>query len=219
MDSQKNSDIALIDEEMVCVDFLYANWNIEEVVNVLGQVKKQIEAVRKVVFNGNAPKQKHIEVFCINVQRTLKWWMTNTYVGKEKNSQIKMAFQEFYQALYYLLITFKESNIYALKRFANEVLYQGRAYRYIGYGQPCDSMMLPKRIIYNDIYVSWSKDANVLSMLKSKLHGKITKITCEISDEYYGIDLMAFFNTPINEENEVVFPTIKKLVVKTEIII
>ena len=91
-------------------------------------------------------------------------------------------------------------------------------YKRQGYGESCASMETARNIIYDNIYVSWSKKPNIPKSIKDKLYGTITKITCEISGKYFAIDLMAFFNKPINDEDEIVFPTVKKLVTKTEVI-
>ena len=199
------------------MNFPSSSWNIEAVINALEQTQQQIDIIQKVVCHGNIPNKENMYVFWTNTKKALRWWIECTWVGKEKCEQIKTAFQNFYLSLYQLLITFKESDKDVLRTFANEALYQGVVYRYLGYGEPCDSMVTSKKIIYNDIYVSWSKNSNV-PWIKNKLYGKITKITCKISGEYYGIDIMAFFETPINKENEIVFPTIEKLIFETEVI-
>lgn len=218
--SQKHNELTLKDHmKMEKINYPQACFDNEAIVTALHKTKEQVDIIEKIVRNGGAPNQKYIDIFRIDTQQALLWWTRNTYVGQEKTDQIKMAFQEFYQSLYQLLLTFKNSNIQALREFADEALYQGVAYRWLGYGTPCDSMKTARKVIGNNIYVSWSKKSNAAKSIKDKLCGTITEIACEISGEYYAIDLMAFFKEPINnEEEEIVFPTIKNLIIKTEVI-
>lgn len=182
--------------------------NNEAIVNALHKTKEQFDIVKKIIENGDSPSQEYINVFYIDAKQAILWWIENTYVGKEKPNQIKIAFQDFYQSLYRLLRAFQKSDVCSLRQFADRALYQGIAYRWLGYGEPCDSMEVARNVIYENIYVSWNKKTNIPRSIKNKLYGTITQITCEISGEYYAIDLMAFLNEPINDEDEIVFPTI-----------
>lgn len=215
----KHNKLTLADYiKMEKIQYPQGYCNNEAIVDALHKTKEQFDIVKKIVQNGGSPSQEYIEVFYIDTQRAIQWWITYTYVGKEKPDQIKIAFQDFYQSLYQLLLAFKKSEVCVLRQFADEALYQGVIYRWLGYGESCASMETARNIIYDNIYVSWSKKPNIPKSIKDKLYGTITKITCEISGKYFAIDLMAFFNKPINDEDEIVFPTVKKLVTKTEVI-
>ena len=96
-----------------------------------------------------------------------------------------MAFQAFFVELMQLLLCMKDSGLHFEESVANAMLYRGLVHRYLGKSYPSDEVVVP---CYDGIYVSWSKqDGN--SYLVSKLYGPITKLTCEIAEPMYGIDL------------------------------
>ena len=106
--------------------------------------------------------------------------------------------------------------VVAPKKFANDTLYHGTIYRYLGHcleNEIYDNIVEPE---YNDIYVSWSKNPTN-SYIESKLYGTKTLLTCKIENNYYGIDLEAFCVVRGNEA-EVVFPTIKETITNIEYI-
>ena len=108
-----------------------------------------------------------------------------------------------------LLLLMKDSTLPFEKRVANSMLYSGTVYRYLGKNYPSDEVVVP---YYDGIYVSWSKqDGN--SYLLSKFYGPVTKITCEIAEPMYGIDLDILECTRGNEQ-EVVFPTFEQSIVE-----
>ena len=130
------------------------------------------------------------------------FWTGKTYIGSPKADPIKMAFQTFFQELMQLLLFMKDSGLPFEERVANAMLYRGTVYRYLGKNYPSNEAVVP---CYDGIYVSWSKqDGN--SHLLSKLYGPVTKLTCEIAEPMYGIDLEILECTRGNEQ-EVVFPT------------
>ena len=135
------------------------------------------------------------------------FWTGNTYVGSPKAEPIKMAFQAFFEEFMQLLLFMKDSGLPFEERVANAMLYRGTVYRYLGQNYPTDEVVIPH---YDGIYVSWSKqDGN--SYLLSKLYGPVTKITCEIAEPMYGIDLDILECTRGNEQ-EVVFPTVEQCI-------
>ena len=137
------------------------------------------------------------------------FWTGSTYVGSPKAEPIKMAFQAFFEEFMRLLLLMKDSTLPFEKRVANAMLYSGTVYRYLGKNYPSDEVVVP---YYDGIYVSWSKqDGN--SYLLSKFYGPVTKITCEIAEPMYGIDLDILECTRGNEQ-EVVFPTFEQSIVE-----
>lgn len=130
------------------------------------------------------------------------FWTGKTYVGSQKEKDIENAFQSFFEVLMNLLLDMKHSANDYEKNVANAMLYQGTVYRYLGKNHTHKGKVVP---IYNDIYVSWSKQPENHYLL-SKLFGKITWISCEIKEPLYGIDLEVIGCSRANEQ-EVVFPT------------
>lgn len=136
------------------------------------------------------------------------FWTGKTYIGSPKAEPIKMAFQSFFEELMQLLLFMKDSGLLFEERGAKAMLYRGNVYRYLGKNYPSDEVVVP---CYDGIYVSWSKqDEN--NYLLSKLCGPVTRITCEIAEPMYGIDLDILECTRGNEQ-EVVFPTFEQCIV------
>ena len=139
------------------------------------------------------------------------FWTGKTYIGSPKAEPIKMAFQSFFEELVQLLLFMKDSGMLFEERVANAMLYRGNVYRYLGKNYPSDEVVVP---CYDGVYVSWSKqDGNCY--LLSKLYGPVTKITCEIAEPLYGIDLDILECTRGNEQ-EVVFPTFEQCIVEIQ---
>ena len=124
----------------------------------------------------------------------------------------KKLFSLFFISLYQFLIACRNSDNNALKDLGTRALFQGTVYRYLGYGSAIGDINKPKEIKYNNIYVSWSKNKRN-EYIESKLYGVITLMTCEISDDYYGIDLEEL-GVSRGYEREVVFPNYENLVTK-----
>ena len=107
------------------------------------------------------------------------------------------------------------------------ILFQGTVYRYLGHNTPenCSVKVEP---IYNDIYVSWSKEQDSHYLL-SKLYGSVTSLVATIREPYYGIDLEGIekamsvligveYSLSKGTEREVVFPTIADCITDIEYI-
>lgn len=150
-----------------------------------------------------------------DIKKITSFWTGKTYVGSKKTKQIKKAFQDFYQAFYELLIAFKTNAFNSIskieKSLANDLLYQGNIYRYLGHGD-CQETHKKIKTKYNDIWVSWSKEPEN-SYLESKLYGEYLKLYATIENNMYGIDLEALGVSKPNEK-EVVFPTIRETINK-----
>ena len=186
----------------------------EEVSNIIYCVSDQIKSSIKLIKSKELKLGSYkCNILSENIEAVLKYWTGCTYVGCKKDKIIQKAFQSFFINLYNFLMTCKtEENILfaPYKEFANRALYQGKIYRYLGHGDDDKEYETKVAPIYNDIYVSWSKKAEN-SYLQSKLYGPKTLLTCEITDDYYGIDLDVF-GVVKGDEAEVVFPTIKELI-------
>ena len=162
-----------------------------------------------------------------NILVVLEHWTGSTYIGNTKEKELKKAYQAFFNALYKLVLKCKEIDNSVLQECADNILYQGQIFRYLGHSSPhnCNISVDP---IYDDIYVSWSKEPKN-SYVESKLYGTMTWISAEINEPYYGIDLEGVekaITLLTNEEcsvskgneREVVFPTIKECIMEVKYI-
>lgn len=182
--------------------------NIKEICNGLDIATKQI---RKCI------NEEHMYDLCGQyIYNVCNFWTGNTYVGIKKDQRVQNAFQTFFKELMKLLLILKSSpsSTQQEKDIANELLYQGDVYRYLGHG---DSRKSNENIElqYNDLYVSWSKNAQS-NYLESKLYGKLLWIHGIIQNSYYGIDLEAI-GVSRGTEAEVVFPTIKECIEEVKV--
>ena len=174
-------------------------------------IKGISEATQNIVAYCKAPNRNSdmLMELADDLRAVCYFWTGSTYVGSPKAEPIKMAFQAFFEEFMQLLLLMKDSTLPFEKRAANAMLYSGTVYRYLGKNYPSDEVVVP---YYDGIYVSWSKqDGN--SYLLSKFYGPVTKITCEIAEPMYGIDLDILECTRGNEQ-EVVFPTFEKCIME-----
>lgn len=186
----------------------------------------QLQTYTKRVSRGITKEQG--EPLLKNVAAVLDNWTGSTYVGDKKKSQIEKAFQAFFKALYDFIIECRRNDRYFNIKRSNEILYRGSIYRYLGYPvgyAPDNSRVEP---IYNDIYVSWSKNPHDIDIEK-KLGSTMTWLSAEIKEPYYGIDLVGLSNAiselvdikhriAIIDEQEVVFPTIRECITEIKYI-
>lgn len=153
---------------------------------------------------------RSLDMFCDlynDIWDICSFWTGNTYVGSPKAEPIKMAFQEFFEEFMRLLLFMKDSVLPFEESVANDLLYRGTVYRYLGRNYPSNEVVVP---CYDGIYVSWNKeDGN--SYLLSKFYGLVTKITCEIAEPMYGIDLDRL-GCSRGSEKEVVFQTVEQYI-------
>ena len=185
---------------------MYSLWSdeTEKIIKGLSEATQNIVTYRK-TSNRNLEMIKELHN---DLRAVCCFWTGSTYVGSPKAEPIKMAFQAFFEELIRLLLLMKDSGLPFEERVANAMLYRGTAYRFLGKNHPSDEVVVP---CYDGIYVSWSKQEGN-SYLLSKLYGPVTKITCEIAEPMYGIDLDILGCTR-GDEQEVVFPTIEQCVV------
>ena len=178
-------------------------------------IKGISEATQNIVAYRKAPNRNPdmLTELANDLREVCCFWTGSTYVGSPKADPIKMAFQTFFQELMQLLLFMKDSGLPFEERVANAMLYRGTVYRYLGKKYPSAEVVEP---CYDGIYVSWSKqDGN--SYLLSKLYGPVTKLTCEIAEPMYGIDL-DILECSRGNEREVVFPTYRQCVAEIQYI-
>lgn len=179
----------------------------DKIIKGISEATQNIVAYRKAPNRNPDMLMEHAD----DLRAVCCFWTGSTYVGSPKAEPIKMAFQSFFEELMQLLLVMKDSGLPFEERVANAMLYRGTVYRYLGKNYPSDEVVVP---CYDGIYVSWSKqDGN--SYLLSKLYGPVTKITCEIAEPMYGIDLDILECTRGNEQ-EVVFPTFEQRIVEIQ---
>lgn len=177
------------------------------------QVANQIKSVNKDLTNSEVLVERFKMLFQ-NITNVLNNWTGNTYVGQKKNKTIEKAFQSFFLELHSLLLKLNEIKEPEIQSFVKKALYQGTLYRYLGYGYAKGDTKKKIEPVYNTIFVSWSKNS-YNSYIESKLYGTLTLLSCNVSGNYYGIDLTAF-GISRGDEEEVVFPTIEETIVGIE---
>ena len=175
----------------------------------------QIRTYTKRVSHGITKDQG--EPLMKNIAVVLNNWTGATYVGDRKKKQLEKAFQAFFTALYDFIIECRNNDCYFNIESSSKILYRGMVYRYLGHqlgDVPDNSIVEP---IYNDIYVSWSKNQHDINIEK-KLRYPMTWMAAEIKEPDYGIDLVGLSKAiseladvkhrmAITDEREVVFPT------------
>lgn len=196
--------------------------NLDEIKNITFDIKSYI----KYRFIRMTNWEDVFENLMQELAYSFSKWSGNTYVGKENDEELKMVYQDFFENIY-LLIDSLEKNKHKIMnieaKFINSIKYNGKVYRYLGYGDSTDKKRKQYiKPVYNDVYVSWSKNEEN-QYLESKLYGKITKLYCEIPNEKYGLDLEKFqdfinssfaceFYISKGTEREVIFPTIEEYI-------
>lgn len=197
-------------------------WNneTEKIANEIYRVAQQIKSVqKKLPTNDIMYGDDDFKIFYNNVYQTLNYWTGHTYVGHKKSKSIQKAFQTFFEALYdFLLFCQREDKSFHhfLKDLADDALYQGTIYRYLGHCYDDNDTKSKVKPEYNDIYVSWGKKPNN-HYIQRKLYGTKTLLICIISEPFYGIDLEAF-GVVKGDEAEVVFPTIENTITEIQYI-
>lgn len=195
---------------------IFPMWDNEadKALNEINRVTAQIKTVqKKLPTNDIMCGDDDFNIFIENVCLTLNYWTGHTYVGHKKGKSIQKAFQVFFEALYdFLLFCQREdkSFLQPLKDLADDALYQGTIYRYLGHCSDDNDAERKVEPEYNCIYVSWSKKPNN-HYIQGKLYGTKTLLTCVVSEPFYGIDLEAF-GVVKGDEAEVVFPTVKEMI-------
>ena len=179
--------------------------SITEIYRVKAQFKRVGERLEK-----HSISYKEFELFFNNICETLNFWTGHTYVGQKKQKALQKAFQAFFEVLYTFLLNCRYMDNSMLQNLANESLYHGVLYRYLGHGSADDNIDSKVEPVYNNIYVSWSKKPQN-HYIESKLYWVMTLLTCNIIEPYYGIDLEAF-GVVRGDETEVIFPTIEKTI-------
>ena len=137
-----------------------------------------------------------------NIKKVMSFWI-NLEIGQKKEKVLNDSFQSFYSNLLKLII----------KKRKFKYIYQGTIYRYLGNFPNSDNLL--NKVEYNNIYASWSKNKNVIKCLDYKLCEPYIKLTAVIRNDNYGLDLEKF-GVYKNNEQEVVFPTIKDTIKKIE---
>lgn len=192
----------------------YPDWDyFDDVVRELECVTSQTYDILQRFSSGVS--HSDLDTYRYNVVDTLYYWTGHTWVGSRKLSRVEHAYQGFFKALYRFLMFGKSCDDELFREFSESALYQGTLYRYLGYSN--NSSVFHQEYIkpeYNDIYVSWSKLSKV-NYIEGKLQAYMTRLTCEVKDLYYGIDLEAF-GISCDIEHEVVFPTLEQLVTNVE---
>lgn len=212
MSKQKKVGVFFMREIVFSKSFLDENFK-DDWCQKLNIISNQINIFKIEIINGNFCL-KEFKILSQNIKNAMIMWIDNTWIGEKKDSDIEKQYQLFYETLYDFLVICSKSNKRKLVNFSKNLLYKGTVYRYLGYSYHSSTSDKYIDIQYNNIYVSWSKNKNN-NDIERQLYGKITRLTCEISDGIFGIDL-SNLEIPRRSEKEVVFLTIKKYIKKIE---
>lgn len=179
----------------------------DEYQKIIFEVDKVTNNIKNYIKNNNQNTKEFFIQVLSEVEEVCNCWTGKTYVGQSKRQDLKNAYQDFFSNLMKMLLLCKTNNNQCENAAAKALLYQGKVYRYLGYGF---SSSRKKKVIkpdYDSVYVSWSKEPKN-GYIESKLYGEMTWIEAEIKSPYFGIDLE---NMGISrgKEREVVFPTLK----------
>ena len=206
----------------------YPMWANEykESADITHRIACQIRTATKRIAK-NSVSFDQATILFTNIINAVNYWTGSTYVGSRKKPELEKAFQAFFKASYDFVLAFKETGKPVFQESADMILYQGTLFRYLGHHSPEDNDCKVEPI-YNDIYVSWSKE-NDNSYIKGKLYCTMTWMSAEIRDPNYGIDLEGLEEAIYRlvgiecrltkgNEHEVVFPTIKECITEIKYI-
>lgn len=163
-----------------------------------------------------------------SIANVLAQWTGETYVGEVKEKGVQSAFQRFFVEIFCLACELENKDFptEAESEFVKCARYQGDIYRYIGSDSPCRKC---EGVEYNEIYVSWSKEKGN-SYIMGKLYPPIYFMHAKLSGKFYGFDIKRFdrlysqiyskqSNIAKGAEREVVFPTLKEVIVNIQEVI
>lgn len=187
----------------------------ENVVSVSKKIKlaaKQIESTQKSWANSSRVVS---QILMENIHTVLSYWTGCTYVGKRKDPVLAEAFQDFFNALYQLILVWRKSLYKNIRASARDALYEGTLYRYIGSSDKNhgNQHIEPE---YDHYWVSWSKNTKIFNT-EEHLYGAMTHLTCHTENPKYGIDLAAFEQSR-GAEVEVVYPMVEENIDRVEYI-
>ena len=183
--------------------------DIEEIEKEINRMNNRLTNRTKLLKKEVISEQQYKDLI-EDIITTLRFWTGRTPIGERKSEVIQKRFQTFFEKLYEFLIVCKNSSLWEPQNLANDSLYQGTLYRYLGYGPNITGEKVQIKPKFDNIYASWSKLPQN-SYIESKLHGPKTWLECKVEGNLYGIDLTVFGVSKANEE-EVVFPTIEKTI-------
>lgn len=186
----------------------------DEYQKIIFEVDKATSNIKNYIKNNNQNTKEFFIQVLSDVEEVCDCWTGKTYVGQSKRQDLKNAYQDFFSNLMKMLLLCKTNNNQCENAAAKALLYQGKVYRYLGYGFSSSRKKKAIKPDYDGVYVSWSKDPKN-EYIESKLYGEKTWIEAEIKSPYFGIDLDAM-GSSVGNEREVVFPTLKDCVIKIE---
>lgn len=166
--------------------------------------------------------KKSFDIFYSNIMEVMRFWVSRFHVGYEKTAEQQRIFQQFFESFIKFLKTLylTDDDFTYVKQQYKDVLYQGRIYRIV-------RLEKNQTVRYDEKFVSWSKNKDIpTSYMQSKLCQKcycshFVKLTADVFGNYYGIDLTKFdgtydYSPALEDEQEVVFFTCKKLLVSID---
>ena len=182
----------------------------DEYWKIISEMSKATANLKNYIKNNNRNTKEFFIQVLSDVKEVCNCWTGKTYVGQSKRQDLKNAYQDFFSNLMKMLLLCKTNRNPCENKVVEALLYQGKIYRYLGYGISSNRQKKAIDPNYDGVYVSWSKESTN-SYIESKLYGKITWIEAEIKPPYFGIDLEKM-GISKGKEREVVFPTLKDCV-------
>ena len=192
------------------IDCISETENVVSASKKIRLVAKQMESTRKSWVNSSGIVS---QILMDNIDKVLSYWTGNTFVGKRKEPVLADAFQDFFNALYQLILVWRKSPYKKIRASAGKALYEGTLYRYIGSSDKNhgNQHIEPE---YDHHWVSWSKNAKNW-YIEEHLYGAMTHLTCHTENPQYGIDLEAFGQSR-GAEDEVVYPMVEDNIDRVE---
>lgn len=182
----------------------------DEYQKIIFEVDKVTNNINNYIKNNNRNTKEFFIQVLSDVKEVCNCWTGKTYVGQSKRQDLKNAYQDFFSNLMKMLLLCKTNRNPCENKVAEALLYQGKIYRYLGYGISSNRKKKAIEPDYDGVYVSWSKEPKN-GYIESKLYGEMTWIEAEIKSPYFGIDLEKM-GISRGKEREVVFPTLKDFV-------
>ena len=141
-------------------------------------LSKYIKFVKEYMYKRLIAEFDEIEFheICSGINGVLIDWTTNNYVGCPKTSEADFEYQRFFEILHSFL-AFIEDNSFLLseeeRSLSELMIYRGKLYRYLGIPDVRNAKNRKKVLpIFEDKYVSWSKNPEVPYTIYSKLYGE-----------------------------------------------
>lgn len=121
---------------------------VDEYQKIIFEVNKATKNIKNYIKNNNQNTKEFFIQVLSDVEEVCDCWTGKTYVGQSKRQDLKNAYQDFFSNLMKMLLLCKTNNNQCENAAAKALLYQGKVYRYLGYGF---SSSRKKKAIYDRV--------------------------------------------------------------------